>query len=157
MRLILIAMAALIITACGGDSSSSAQSTPLAPTNPQPGPIPIVPSWIGDQTLLSCSGPRGCRDFKLGDTFSGRGWIVERSDSTVVLWHMDADMIFRGPMDGRRFVATYPTGPSQYPNQSRLEGEFAPDGNSFEAVETYFFAEFADGSRSDWQWRVSRR
>ena len=104
--------------------------------------------------MLSCSG-LGCSGFKVGDTLSGRRWSVALSGSTIDLYNVDDDMAFRGTMDGRRFVATYPVMPWEYPDHARIEGEFGLDGNWFDAVETYFYGT-PDGARADWQWRVSR-
>ena len=153
MRLILITTAALIFAACDGGISSSSQSIPTAPTTSN-APFPSsIASWSGDQTMVSCSGRRGCDDFTVGETLSGRRWVVTRSDSTVDLFNVDDDMGFRGTMDGRRFVAAYPFVLWEHADHARIEGEFAPDGKSFEAVATYFWA---DDARSDWHCRVSR-
>lgn len=91
----------------------------------------------------------------MGDTFSGRRWSIARSGSTIDLYNLDDDMAFRGTMDGRRFVATYPITPWDAPDHARIEGEFAADGDSFEAIATYFHGT-RDGARADWHWRVSR-
>jgi hypothetical protein len=75
------------------------------------------------------------------------------SGSTINLYNVDDDMAFSGTMDGRRFVATYPVIPWEYPDHARIEGEFAQNGNSFEADASYFGP---DGARADWHWRVAR-
>src|SRR3954469_9700916 len=82
-------------------------TSPSAPVPPMPLPTLIngeASSWIGDVTLLSCSGDH-CSDYVVGRTLSDQTWGIRRSDTRIQLF--DGDRSFGGSMDGRRFVATY--------------------------------------------------
>jgi hypothetical protein len=144
-----MAVALLALAACDGNSYN-----PTQPQSPQ-APVPAASSWIGDQILVSCSGG-GCSRFNAGETFSGVRWAVERSGSSIDLYNLDADMAYRGTMDGRRFVASYPIVAWEYPDNSRIEGEFALDSNSFEATETFSWVSPDGATQAVWRWRVSR-
>ena len=137
------------LAACNGSGGN-----PL-PTQPLPqAPGPVQSSWIGDQTLVSCSG--SCSLFNVGETFSRIRWGVTPSGSSIDLYNLDADMAYRGTLDGRLFVATYPVVAWEFPENSRIEGEFAPDLNSFEALETHLTSGPAGETRVIYHWRVSR-
>ena len=118
-----------VFAACNGGRDDT-------PTAPMPPPTTSPPAagkseWKGDMTLMSCS---GC-NIPVGHTFSDTRWHVELSGSTIVL-DREGDWEFKGTMDGRRFVATYPFPSVPSPDQGVLQGEFAEDFNSFEVDES---------------------
>ena len=139
-----------VFAACKGGGSDS---LPTAPSVPTPPVVPTTPTvwwdeasdWIGTATLVSCSG-FVCG--QIGHTASDQTWRIVRSGSDTRIglsYNFDED--FNGTIDGRRFVATY----SFFTDQATLEGEFADDGNSFEAVETF------DHALADYQGVVHHR
>jgi hypothetical protein len=148
-------LAALMCASAAGCSNPSAPTAPppTASTATPPVPQPQFSDRTGVQALLSCSG-YFCSFHEVGQTFSGVRWRVAVSGSTVDLYNLDADMAYRGTMDGLRFVAGYPIVPWEFPDHAIVEGEFAQDGSSFEAIEKSFGR---DGAREDWRWRVTRR
>jgi hypothetical protein len=90
---LLLAMVALMATACGDRRSTDSQSIPSAPTAPSPASAPIGERWNTTTTLRGFTGPEPCSAVYSPYIGQSNSWwmVVERSGEALHIVVSDPD------------------------------------------------------------------
>jgi hypothetical protein len=165
-------IAALLLTACGNESSSPTQpSSPPAPT-----PSTDRTTWSVTQRFASVTGPDNCwvreqRQRWTGAVFPNLPMTVVRSGATITLEGSFFQVNYAGTLSGRAFTANGNTplegggtpcqdGTSfvQMPGTSTLTGSFAADDQSLTASEVNAYRlTSGEAVTYTWEWQATRQ
>ena len=163
---------ALIVTACGGDGSSSPTlSSPTAPSASSP-----AVNWSVTQRFVSVSGPDNCwvreqRQRLMGVTFSDLPMAVTRSGGSISLESTFFQVNYAGTVTGSEFSATGArplegggrpcqdgTSFTQVPGVSNLSGRFSADDQRLTATEVNsYHLTSGEPVTYTWDWQATRR
>lgn len=165
-----LALAAVLITACGG-GQSSASSSPTAPTTPSK---PTY-DWVVTHRFESVSGPDNCwvqlqRASLTGVVFSDLEFSVTRSNGSIRFespWFQTyvgtlngTDFSARGekPLQGGGRPCADGTSFTQLPGVSDLSGRFSADDQSLTATEVNsYLLTTGEPVTYRWDWQATRR
>lgn len=168
---------ALMVTACGGGSSSpvapSSSAPPVAPVPPTPSP---ATEWRVTQTFVSVAGPDNCwvreqRARLTGLVFPNLPMSITRADGSIRLESGFFQVNYRGTVSGDEFSATG-AGPlegggrpcqdgtlfQQRPGVSDLSGRFSADDQRLSAAEVNSYVLTSGETVTyTWDWQATRR
>ena len=139
-RSLLLLLLGVVLTPGCGDHSQSYRS-PTAPTlvsTPAPALI-----WLGDETLLSASGP--CAPVTVDPTITNIEWSVDirGKDFKLIKEPGDNLIVYTGMLEGDAFSAVYHApGYKKQPcsfRESSIKGSFSSDRRAFDAEEVGVF------------------
>lgn len=162
---------ALILTACGGGSSSPTVPSPPAPPTSSP-----KTEWRVTQRFVSVSGPDNCwvreqRARLTGLIFPDVPMSITRSDGSITLESEFFQVNYGGTVSGSEFSASG-TGPlegggrpcqdgtsfMQMPGVSNLSGRFSADDQLLTAIEANSYRLTSGESVIyTWDWQATRR
>jgi hypothetical protein len=168
---------ALLLTACGGGSSSPAPSAPTAPSSPAPPPdSSTVTNWNVTQTFVSVDGPDNCwvrsqRQRLTGAVFPRLPMTVTRSDGVIRLDGSFFQVNYVGTYTGTELTASGVapltggggtcldgTSVTQMAGASALTGSFSADDQRATLTEVNSYR-LTTGElvTYTWDWQATRR
>ena len=172
MHGILLTIAALILTACGGSSPS--QSAPTTPTSPSP-PTSATTNWMVTHSFASVSGADNCwvrfqRQRLTGVVFRDLDMTVIRSGGEITIQSQWFNS-YIGTFSAGQFTArqnapleggTHDCGGGniivQQSGVSNLSGRFAPDDQTLSATESNVYPlNTGETVTYTWNWEARRR
>jgi hypothetical protein len=162
----------LILTACGGGSSSLNQTSPITPTAPA---ASAATTWKVTQRFVSVTGPDNCwvreqRARLTGAVFPDLPMTITRSGGSIALQSGFFQVNYAGTISGSEFSAS--GGPlegggtpcndgtsfQQMPGVSSLSGRFAADDQSLAATEVNAYRlTSGEPVTYTWDWQATRQ
>ena len=164
---------ALMLTACGGGSSSPGPSSPTAPSPPASS---TVTNWTVTQRFVSVNGPDNCwvreqRQRLTGAVFADLPMAITRSDGVILLEGSFFQVNYRGTYVGSELTASGVapltgggrpcqdgTSFTQMAGASALSGNFSADDQraTLSEVNSYRLTT-GEPVTYTWDWQATRR